>query len=239
MFNEVKFCVKELICASLKIPYNRYGISNFLIKYLPKNRAISLVDIGAHNGDFTNAIDKFCGISQGLLIEPLPHKAARLRQLFHLPKYQVFECALSSENDFIDFQFHEIEVTSSILNIHREIPEIANINIGNIQTIKCPTRTLDNVVEEANLEAIDLLKIDVQGAEHLVFSGCNKSMPKISMIWTEVSFKPLYEGSSTFSDIYFLLNKAGFKLMEIQPGFRSPDGEMIQGDALFINTIKG
>jgi FkbM family methyltransferase len=227
--NRLKNLIKNRICAIANISV----IPRTLLKYLNKEQPINIVDIGAYDGSFTDAIASHCGISKGILIEPIPHKAAKLRQLFPAPKYQVFECAVSANNERVEFEINESEVTSSILPIRREMSELSALKLDNWKKFKCYTRTLDDIVAESQIDHIDLLKIDVQGAEHLVLKGGQQAIEQTSMIWIEVSFKALYESSSIFSDIYSLLNNAGFKLMELEPGFRSPDGELLQGDALF------
>jgi FkbM family methyltransferase len=238
MMRKFKEFIKERVSDRLNIPYSSSGLPISLVKHLKKGQPINLVDVGSYNGDFTEALAGYCGISRGLLIDPLPHKVANLRQRFHPPTYQVFECAVSASNGTIEFEVNETEVTSSILSIRKEMPELGDISLGVNKRIKCDTRTLDNIVKEANIDAIDILKIDVQGAEHLVLMGAKEVLKKTSMIWSEVSFKALYEASSRFMDIYDMLLPFGFKLIEIEPGFRGPDGEMIQGDALFINTSR-
>lgn len=69
-----------------------------------------------------------------------------------------------------------------------------------------------------------------------MIQGGEETLKMTSMIWIETSFKPLYENSSVFSQIYDLLNEKGFILMEISPGFRSPNGELLQVDLLFIKN---
>ena len=96
------------------------------------------------------------------------------------------------------------------------------------------TITLDDLFGMFDISSADLLKIDVQGAEHLVIRGGQNALRKTERVWTEVSFKPLYESSSTFTDVYHALYELGFSLMEISHGFRGPDGELLQADALFV-----
>ena len=114
--------------------------------------------------------------------------------------------------------------------------ELSNIIIGGRTIIRCQTKTLDALASEANMSRIDLLKLDVQGAEHLVLKGGKTILTSTFMIWTEISFKPLYEKSSDFFEIYKILSSIGFKLMEIEPGFRGADGELLQADALFVRN---
>ncbi|MEH1788133.1 MAG: FkbM family methyltransferase [Nostoc sp.] len=233
MFSRLKPFVKEKIYHKLGLPYSHDGVPASISKYLPKNTPITLVDIGAHDGWFTLALDKYCGVSQGLLIEPLPHKSNNLRQIFISPTYSVLECVLSNKSGDVELEVNEAEATSSILNIKRSLPELSAINLGKPKTIKCEAMTLDEVLCKYIFSKIDLIKIDVQGAEHLVIKGGLETLKITNMIWIEISFKPLYEGSSVFADIYFLLTQAGFGLIEIEPGFRAPNGELLQSDALF------
>jgi len=59
-------------------------------------------------------------------------------------------------------------------------------------------------------------------------------LTKTRMVWTEISFKQLYQGSCLYYEVFDLLTSAGFSLYDLETGFRSPQGELIQADALFI-----
>jgi hypothetical protein len=54
---------------------------------------------------------------------------------------------------------------------------------------------------------------------------------------TEVSFSPLYEGSCVFGQVYDFLHARGFRLLALEEGFRGQDGELLQCDALFNNSL--
>lgn len=94
--------------------------------------------------------------------------------------------------------------------------------------------TLDSLFESTS--HWDLLKLDVQGAEHLVLAGARETLKQTSLIWTEVSFVRLYEEAVLFHDLYQTLKKLGFRLLEIQEAFRSQTGELLQADALFARV---
>jgi len=226
---------RQFLEATLKIPCRSvYGIPSALFRPLSRAKPIHLVDIGAHNGDFTFGLACWCGLECAVLVEPLPHKAARLRERFRPPHYQVFECALAAGAGVAELRVNASEeATSSLLPIRRDMPELSALVLGEEKIIRCAQRTLDSVITEAQLAQVDLLKLDVQGAEHLVLAGATETLRRTAMVWSECSFKPLYTGSSTFADIYTVLEAAGFQLLELSPGIRSPTGEMLQVDALF------
>lgn len=235
MLRRLKEQVKERLYARVGIPYKQM-VPTVLLKYLVKGQPINLVDVGAYDGDFTFAIDNYCGVLQAVLIEPLPQKAIRLCERFNDSRFQVIECVLSSQVGTVRFEVNESDATSSILSIRRSMPELSGVRLGTPTIIQCRARTLDEIAVTINLNRVDLLKLDVQGAEDLVLHGSREVLKRTAMIWTEVSFKPLYDDSSTFPDIYAFLTDMEFKLFELEPGFRGPDGELLQGDALFCRT---
>ncbi|MEA5581126.1 FkbM family methyltransferase [Nodularia harveyana UHCC-0300] len=231
LFTKLVLRAKRYLYKFLGIPYNE--IQNLLKGYLKVGAPISLIDIGAHDGNFTKAVERSCGISRCLLVEPLPHKASALRKIFIDPKYDVVESVLSQSPGYINFEVNESEATSSILKIKQQMPELAEVKLSKSEIIQCKSQTLDNIVISYNIKSIDLIKIDVQGSEHLVLMSGKKALEITKFIWIEVSFKPLYDGSSVFSEIYSLLENLDFRLMELSPGFRGPGGELLQADALF------
>lgn len=219
----------------MNIPYNRYGLPASLVQYLPRNHKIIFVDIGAHEGHFTKMLQGYCGISQGLLVEAIPEKAERLKNNFLPPIFTVFECAASSSTGITEFEINEAQATSSMLRIRRDMPELSSISLGDPTIIQCKTMSLDDMAKKTAIQEINLLKIDVQGAEHLVLQGASEIIRNTSMVWTETSLKRLYTMSSDFISLYNQFYSLGFKLMELEPGFRGPDRELLQCDALFIN----
>jgi FkbM family methyltransferase len=76
-----------------------------------------------------------------------------------------------------------------------------------LSTLKVDTRTLDSTAEIAE---IDLLKIDVQGAELPIFRNGAQKLAAAVAIQTEVSFVPLYKNQPLFGDIDLALRGLGF-----------------------------
>lgn len=70
----------------------------------------------------------------------------------------------------------------------------------------CDTNTIDHV---------DLLKIDVQGAEDRVLAGAAKMLPRIDIIQLEITFFSFYENCSGGNDIESLISPFDFTLFTI------------------------
>jgi FkbM family methyltransferase len=73
-----------------------------------------------------------------------------------------------------------------------------------------PTVRLDDVLAPGGM---DLLKIDVQGAERLVFDGAAARLDECLMVWTEVEFVPLYRDQPLFADIDTRLRSHGLQFL--------------------------
>lgn len=88
------------------------------------------------------------------------------------------------------------------------------------------TTTLDGYFGEAS---IDVLQIDVQGAEKLVLEGGKSVLRSTKAVFLETSVEPgLYEQSTTFDELYEIMKNAGFKLALVGTDFN------LTGNALFV-----
>ena len=79
------------------------------------------------------------------------------------------------------------------------------------------------------------LKIDTQGYEWQVLDGACETMSQMQGVLCELSLVPLYEGQRLWMDMIQRLEREGFALWSIQPGFMDPrDGRTLQVDAVFF-----
>lgn len=209
----------------------RPNLPDALERRLVAGQPVTFIDVGAHEGEFTRAVEDFSGVAHAILIEPQPKRASELQRQFADSRFEVLQTAVADKTGFIDLEINEFDATTSILPTHRGIPEVEGIDVAVREVVRCRLTTLDVVASRVG--NIDLIKMDVQGAEHLVIKGAEETLRRTRLVWCEVSFRPLYEGSATFPDIYALLRERGFLFVAIEPGFRSPCGELLQADVLF------
>ncbi len=76
-----------------------------------------------------------------------------------------------------------------------------------IQEVPVETHALDGIVE---IDAVDFLKIDIQGGELSVFRNGSGRLASAIAIQAEVSFIPLYKNQPVFGDIDLALRALGF-----------------------------
>ena len=73
--------------------------------------------------------------------------------------------------------------------------------------IVVPCTRLDDVIKKHNIDKIDILWMDLQGAELLALQSLGDYLDKISFICTEVEMNPIYENQCLFKDVDNFLNK--------------------------------
>lgn len=91
-----------------------------------------------------------------------------------------------------------------------------------------PTLTLDHFCAERGIRSVDLVHIDVQGAEYLVLSGAGAMLPRIGALWIEVADAEVYQGQRVRTEVDRLLARRGFK-----PVRRVVNG--VESDVLYVN----
>ncbi len=98
--------------------------------------------------------------------------------------------------------------------------------------------TADSVVAAHVIPTIDILKLDVQGAESRVMAGssaiCKQGL--INLVYSEIIIQPTYVGQSRFDDALSAFYDQGFDLYNIYNMSCTSDGRLRQVDALFTRS---
>lgn len=125
------------------------------------------------------------------------------------------------------------------------LPELVNLDFS----IGIETTTLDAFCQEENIEEIDFLQIDVQGADLDVLKGAINLLNKtVSAIQIEVEFSYLYVNQPLFSDVDVFLRNQKFSLFDIflahRPRYilneksrKHPNGQLLWGDAFYLRDL--
>ncbi|MBN2803979.1 MAG: FkbM family methyltransferase, partial [Deltaproteobacteria bacterium] len=112
------------------------------------------------------------------------------------------------------------------------------------------TVSIEDFAAENNIENIDFIKIDIQGAELDVFKGGSGLVSKSLMIVTEVEFLPLYKGQPLFGDVSAYLSELGLMFHKflgvagrtLKPFVINNDpntvSQQMWSDAVFIRNVE-
>jgi FkbM family methyltransferase len=71
---------------------------------------------------------------------------------------------------------------------------------------------LDDLCRQLNIDVIDLIWMDLQGAELLALQSAGLLLEKVQYIYTEVSLRAIYDGQCLFDDVDAYLTARGFTL---------------------------
>jgi FkbM family methyltransferase len=141
---------------------------------------------------------------------------------------------------------NDIDATSSLFPLNHATTAGLNdvSDRSTIATREVSTHRLDDVLP---MGPVDLLKLDVQGAELMVLRGAERTLTSTAVVQCEAMFSPMYLGQPLFGDIQKHLLEKGFQLIDVliphRHHYLTPSGRMTQdrllwADAVFIHETE-
>lgn len=217
---------------------------------LNPERRTQVVDVGANpiDGDAPYKAmlqSKLCDVTG---FEPQPDALKALRA-------GASECERYLPYALGDGKWHTLHVCqasgmSSLLRPDRRQLKLFNLfeDFGKVlKKVKTKTVRLDDIGE---IDDIDFLKIDVQGAELMIFENGEEHIRNAVAVQAEVSFVPLYVGQPSFGDIDVYLRRLGFaphsfagvKRWALAPTVfndnpRAPGNQLLEADIVYVKDI--
>jgi FkbM family methyltransferase len=204
------------------LPHYRSGYNDFinLITLCRARNVEFIVDVGANHGDFAMAASKLFPSAKCLLIEPHPDLLQGLEKRAKIVKYPwiIEPTALAAKSGTQDFYyFPDNHAIGSLLPPSADYLEKVKPR-GQCKKITCPTTTLDEVCSKHAFARVDLLKMDVEGAELDVLEGAAVIIKKTSHIILEFSLirreKSTHQALATFLG---QIDALGFRLVAALP----------------------
>tara|TARA_B100000900_G_scaffold343353_1_gene307040 strand:+ start:1910 stop:2656 length:747 start_codon:yes stop_codon:yes gene_type:complete len=183
-----------------------------LIKSIIGSQNLTIFDIGAHHGESLEIFTKYFNSPRIFSFEPFKESFEILSlKKSKLSNTKIFNLGFSNINgsetfySYKDSKNPNITAVNSTLELNDEnfIPTYSDV-----QKVECEFMKLDTFIEENNIKYIDLLKIDVQGAEFKVIEGANNSLKdnKIGCVLIEIAIADYYKNQKNF-DFYITLFK--------------------------------
>ncbi|MCI0559212.1 MAG: FkbM family methyltransferase [Nitrososphaera sp.] len=150
-------------------PFNKYDFQAITVfrKYLKRDS--NCIDIGANVGHILREIIKAAPDGQHIAFEPLPALFNHLQKKYG-NEVRLFNCALANREGQAEFYYYKDSPALSGLK------ERKNLGEHRIVKLKVETRTLDDVI--SSNRPVDLIKIDVEGAELSVLQGAIETLKR-------------------------------------------------------------
>jgi len=204
-----------------------------------------IFDIGACEGEDSIRYSRLFPEARIFTFEPLPSNRALIQYHFkrhHATRCELIPLALSDRAGYADFFVSSGAPDEKVLGEDWNYGNKSNSLLppGEAQSHQIPwlkyetkivvqTETLETFCKSRNLEQVDFIHMDVQGAEWLVLQGASNMLPKITAIWLEVANEQVYKGQKVGNEIESFLRKKGFKVTyELLRG--------VEGDQFYVNT---
>ena len=210
-----------------------------LLKALEHFKINVVFDIGSNKGQFASEICSFGYQGQIICFEPLSDAYQDLlRKASQKPNWKVHQrCAVGNFDGEIEINIAGNSASSSVLPM-LELHTAAETKSAYVGAEKVSIVRLDSIASNYLSSNSQLfIKIDTQGFEWQVLDGARETLKKATGLLCELSFVPLYEGQHLWLDVLHRLEKEGFMLWAIQPGFVDPrNGHTLQADAIFFRA---
>lgn len=153
---------------NIKTPKFEYIRGHIFKNCFNKNSII--VDLGANEGEFSKKFIKKYPYSKMILIEANPYLIQKLRSRFKPHKCQIFHAFLGNKSKrVIKFYLSNKSTRSSMYQ------SFSKFEVGLKKKIEVKTITLDDIFKIFRIQKIDLIKMDIEGAEWNVLKNFSKT----------------------------------------------------------------
>jgi FkbM family methyltransferase len=193
----------------------------------------SVIDVGAHQGQFAVFASTRFPRAALWAIEPLPEPRARLERVFKgRSGLTVIAAAASRLRGNAAFHVAQASDSSSLLEMTpANRRAFGHADGGGV--IEVWTAPLDELLDGVVLARPCLLKIDVQGTELDVLAGAEITLLSVDEALIECSFLELYRGQALADDVVSHMRSRGFVVSGIHSLVRDTAGRRLQADFLF------
>lgn len=195
---------------------------------LPDRAYATVVDIGAHTGQFSLLARALYPDAMIYAFEPLPKAAAKYRQVFaHDPRTRLYEAAIAPTVGDRTFYLGDEWDAGSLLPSAWGSPRGIRVHAAPLAAFLAATA----------LQSPALLKLDVQGYEVRALEGCRSLLPHFDEVIAELMLHEAYVGQALAADIIVLLREEGFQLAGIDSLGRQRR-RIVRFDGIFSRTVE-
>lgn len=169
----------------------------------------TLFDVGANLGQTARRFARAFPAADIYSFEPVPQTFALLREgTAEISRVRVFDCALGDEPGKATIHLAASSVSNSLFR--------SGVATG--QTVEVTVDTLDAFAKSHGVNRIDLLKIDVEGAELKVLRGGRQLLAdgRVRYVYAECNFAANPDGSNAdFYELAAHLSESGFCVVAV------------------------
>ena len=186
------------------------------IENLIKNEKIVALDVGAQGGFNSDNFfpSKYNQFFKSILVEPIKEEANKLKEQKFLIKKGLWSNKEKKNLYILDNRLGSSSMympNEEAFDLHRiKQKDFQNFQVTRTIQIECDT--ISNQLSELNLNMLDYLKIDTQGAEFEILKGIGSFRPLLIKI--EVHFFSMYKNVPSWHELVNFLYEMNYVLID-------------------------
>jgi FkbM family methyltransferase len=200
-----------------------------------------IFDVGAHHGHVSRLFRTLFPTSTVYSFEPFQDSFAQLKaNTASDPRIKAFNFGLGDRSGTQAFHSNSSSATNSLLATDELGSRTWGSGLLETQNIvQAEFKTIDSVLEAMRIPRVDILKLDVQGAEPLVMEGALSAcrMGAIRLLYSEIIIQPTYQDQKRFDESLAIFYRNGFDLYNIYNMCFTAEGRLCQVDATFTKRM--
>ena len=157
------------------------------------------IDIGANFGYFSILMSELAGNSgKTISVEANPRIAEflKLTRLVNGGKFTLVQSAISDKKGEAIMTITDHELGGGTIKPNELIAGRTQVSV--------PTISVDELLEERNIQKVDIMKIDVEGVEPLVFKGMTQTLKRNPDLQLIIEYSPsIYDNAHEFTEFIF------------------------------------
>ena len=213
---------------------NPYWVQQQLIK---SERPV-IFDVGAHEGEITAKYRNLFPQATIHAFEPFPEAVKGMEARFRGdPTVTCNAVAVGDAEGTIELNVNASSATNSILKSSPEGPTHWGNHLMETQraTTSVPMVTLDAYCLRHGIESIDLLKLDIQGAELRALQGARSLLEgrRIGLVYMELMLASTYIGQPLMADYLQFFEGVGYTLFNLFEPVRK-NLRLLQMDVIWV-----
>lgn len=192
-----------------------YTLMPLISKHLPDDGIF--LDIGANQGEITVAAAVVAKRGRVISVEPVPKNRDRLTSNIALNGFlhvTTVPVALSDADG--ELEIFDRDSTYEDGTTHEGLATLFAHGMRTSPIARVPVRTLDGLVDEWQLPRLDMVKLDIEGAEYPALRGGQETLKRFRpVLLVEIGRDTCRAGGYEPADLYNFITSSGYRILRV------------------------